>query len=562
MAQLAAERQPEPDTRPPIELARAAVAMARRVGDADTLRATLSSASMAMILHGDPDERATINRETLRLAMAAGDKRLALRAHLFLAGNCVELGDFAGVDAHLRSYASLTPQLGHNRFRWVTTALAAAHAARDGRFAEAERCNAEAERQMLAEDETRGSSMVATPLFLACTRERYVELAAIEARVRDVFGAMREDLGGCIGEMLIAYLYGRAGERRRAETQLASLRAHPLFDRIREPSWLALLADPCALAGDAALAQRLYDAILPRAHRFFHLGPLCTSWEPPYARQLGVLAMTLGRVDDAVAHFTEVEARVTEVRGRAWLARARYELAAALLRRGAEGDRARATALLSEARALAVELGQEALLPLIDTLSADAPPSPPPPSLAPTGGAFTLAREGDFWTLVVGARTLRLRDSRGVRVLSQLVANPGQEFHVLQLVAPGDEPRDEGDAGEILDETAVQRYKARLLELRESLEEAERFADRGRADRVREEMEFLTDELARAVGLGGRARRTAGAAERARTAVQKRLRGVIQRIEEELPELGRHLDQTIRTGAFCGYLPDGRTRRS
>ena len=112
----------------------------------------------------------------------------------------------------------------------------------------------------------------------------------------------------------------------------------------------------------------------------------------------------------------------------------------------------------------------------------------------------------------------------------------------------------------MLDEQAVQSYRRRLLELREELDEAEGFADAGRADRAREEIDFLTEELARAVGLGGRDRRAGAAAERARTAVQKRLRNAIRRIEEGLPELGRHLDQAIRTGTFCGYLPDGRHR--
>jgi hypothetical protein len=32
----------------------------------------------------------------------------------------------------------------------------------------------------------------------------------------------------------------------------------------------------------------------------------------------------------------------------------------------------------------------------------------------------------------------------------------------------------------------------------------------------------------------------------------------MRRIEADMPELGRHLDQSIRTGIFCGYLPDRR----
>src|SRR4029450_13752905 len=123
----------------------------------------------------------------------------------------------------------------------------------------------------------------------------------------------------------------------------------------------------------------------------------------------------------------------------------------------------------------------------------------------------------------------------------------------LQLVSRA---ADAGDAGPALDDAAVQNYRRRLLDLRAQMEEAERFGHPHRAQKAREETDFLTRELARGVGLGGRERRVGQAAERARTAVQKRLREAIRRIEEEIPELGRHLSQTIRTGAFCAYLPD------
>jgi predicted ATPase len=57
MVMLAAERQPEPDAQQPIALARAAVAMARRLGDGDTLRFTLSSTGMVTMVFGEPVER-------------------------------------------------------------------------------------------------------------------------------------------------------------------------------------------------------------------------------------------------------------------------------------------------------------------------------------------------------------------------------------------------------------------------------------------------------------------------------------------------------------------------
>jgi hypothetical protein len=549
MAQLAALRQPEPDTEGPIRLAREAVAMARRIGSAELLH-TLSGASMAMMGFGDLDERLALKEEILRLAQAAGDIRVVVRGHLFISGDFLEKGDFAGMRWHLRRYIDLQPDLGHSRFRWSAIALEASFALWDGDFEKARESFAEAE-SLMPEDETRGASMAATRAILCCASERYDDLESVESHVRKLFSALKTQLTDCLCQMVLAHLYARASDRQRAAAHLRAVKAFPVFREMTEPAWLALVCDACVLVEDRELAERLHAAFEPRAQLFWQLGPITVHWEPPFSRQLGLLAMMLGRTDEAVARLSAAEARVAEAQMRGPLARVRYELACALGRRGNSGDRERAATLLEEAYALASELDQVGLLRLI---AEQRTPSPPMSGRLP----FALQREGDYWTVVHGDRTLRLRDGRGIQVLAQLVSNPGQELHVLQLASQEDEPGDRGDAGEILDQAAVQSYRQRLLDLREALEEAESFGDLGRADKAREEMEFLTGELARAVGLGGRARKSGNAGERARTAVQKRLRGVIQKIEEELPELGRHLDQTIRTGMFCGYLPDGR----
>src|SRR6185436_6436665 len=121
-----------------------------------------------------------------------------------------------------------------------------------------------------------------------------------------------------------------------------------------------------------------------------------------------------------------------------------------------------------------------------------------------------------------------------MQLLARLVAAPDQELHVLQLASSGDEPTDAGDAGPMLDGTAIAAYRQRLLDLRDELEEAERFADLARTERARTEIETLTSELARGVGLGGRDRRAASAAERARTSIQKRLRDAIRKIAADI----------------------------
>ena len=68
-------------------------------------------------------------------------------------------------------------------------------------------------------------------------------------------------------------------------------------------------------------------------------------------------------------------------------------------------------------------------------------------------------------------------------------------------------------------------------------------------------MDALAEQLAAAVGLGGRNRRSGSAAERARSAVTKRIKSSIKRIGEAIPSLGSHLATRVKTGYFCSYNP-------
>ena len=181
-------------------------------------------------------------------------------------------------------------------------------------------------------------------------------------------------------------------------------------------------------------------------------------------------------------------------------------------------------------------------------------------------------REGDYWSVVYGERMVRVRDLKGMRYLARLLADPGREFHVLDLVAAetgnvgqraispagGLSPKGLGDAGELLDERAKAAYRRRLEEIEDDLDQARAFGDPERAAQADAERDFLVQELSRAVGLGGRDRRASSASERARAGVTRAIRQAIARIGEHHPQLGDHLDRAIRTGTYCAYLPDPR----
>jgi ATP/maltotriose-dependent transcriptional regulator MalT len=166
-------------------------------------------------------------------------------------------------------------------------------------------------------------------------------------------------------------------------------------------------------------------------------------------------------------------------------------------------------------------------------------------------------REGDYWSVVFEGCTVRVRDLKGMRYLAQLLAHPGHEFHVLDLVAAETgQQMALGDAGEILDERAKTAYRRRLTEIEDDIEQARAHEDAEREAQADAERDFLLRELARAVGLGGRDRRAASASERARSGVTRAVRQGIARIGAHHPPLGEHLNRAVRTGTYCAYVPD------
>jgi len=180
----------------------------------------------------------------------------------------------------------------------------------------------------------------------------------------------------------------------------------------------------------------------------------------------------------------------------------------------------------------------------------------------------TFRCEGEYWTLAFAGRFCRLRDAKGLHHIAYLLGRPGEHVTVGELLATLDgharsgaagpataSPAALGDAGPRLDARARAAYRHRLANLRAEREDAERSNDPARVAAARAEMEFIGDELAAAIGLGGRDRRAASGAERARLTVTKRIKDAVARVQEQHPALGEHLVRTVRTGLVCAYVP-------
>jgi class 3 adenylate cyclase/tetratricopeptide (TPR) repeat protein len=292
---------------------------------------------------------------------------------------------------------------------------------------------------------------------------------------------------------------------------------------------------------------------------------------------LARLCALQGRYDEARAWFAKARAVLDEQGARPVRAIVDYDEALMYARRAAPGDRDRAAPLVDAALAQFRTLGMPGWIRRAEALEArcgvpgaamatDELGDATAPALSEPGDAV-FHRDGEYWTLAYAGRIVRLRDTKGLQYIAHLLASPGREVHVADLVALDADAH--GDGGEIppslvegnlgtvlVDGRARAEYKKRLDELRDDLEEATRGGDIGRAARARHEIEQITRELTAAYGLGGRPRTTGDPVERLRKAVTNQIRRTLDRIRAEHPALGLHLEKGLRTGVFCSYTPE------
>jgi hypothetical protein len=267
---------------------------------------------------------------------------------------------------------------------------------------------------------------------------------------------------------------------------------------------------------------------------------------------LGQLATLRKEYDVAAGHFDRALVANTAIEAPLAVANTQRAYAAMLSRRGRAVEQGRRRSLLQDALAFYRRAAiTERVAEVEAVLDSGAKSATEPPAVPATG---TFRRSGTFWMVTWRGREATLPAVKGMVDLAVLLAQPDRETHVLDLVGAPTAAR--SDLGEVLDDTARDAYRARLAELDERLREAEATGDAAASESAATEREFLLAELGAAYGLGGRARRAGDPAERARTTVTSRIRDAIARIETELPELGRHLRASVRTGIYCVYAPE------
>jgi tetratricopeptide (TPR) repeat protein len=481
-----------------------AVAMARRMGDPAVLATALAARCDAISGPDHIAERRAAAAEIIELARAGGDHTGEMLGRRLLVVALAEAGEWPAVDAEISSYARLAERLSQPRLSWYVPLWRGARALMCGDLVLADEHARELGK--LAE---RAGSVNARLLGLV---QRFVRLVS-EGRAGELAGDFAEivslipddpQAGACAHAFLNAH-----------RGQLAEARAD--LDRVvaatvpNDGEWLpkyVQVAVAAVLAGHRPAAEMAYQLLMPYAGQCEVEGILAGSWGS-VAAHLGLLARYLGRAEDAEAHF-------------AW---------------AAELDAAAGAALATRTREWAGGAGSE----------------PDGTGSAP-GGAALFRLDGEVWTLRYAGRTVRLRDSKGLRDLAVLLTRPDQQTHVGELTRAAGLPG--SDAGPVADRRALAAYRERLRRIDAELDSAD--AGAAEAEALNREREALLRELSATTGLGGRPRVTGSPAERMRKAVTYRIRHAIARVADAHPELGRHLRASVRTGTWCSYSPEHR----
>ena len=473
-----------------------AVAMARRLGDPAVLAAALAARCDAISGPDHVAERRAAAAEIIELARAGGDRTRELLGRRLLVVALAEAAEWAAVDAEISSYALLAEHLAQPRLTWYVPLWRGARAFMRGDLARADEHARE-----LGELAVRAGSVNARLLGLA---QRFIRLVS-EGRADELAGDFVEivrlipddpQAGACARALLSAH-----------RGQLAEARAD--LDQVvagtvpRDGEWLpkyVQVSVAAVLADHRRAAEVAYQLLKPYAGQCAVGGILAGSWGS-VAAHLGLLARYLGRADDADAHFA----------------------------RAAELDAAAGAALAARTREWAD--GGEA-----------------------PDGVAVFRRDGEVWTLRYAGRTVRLRDSKGLRDLAVLLARPGEQTHVGELTGAAALPG--SDAGPVADRRALAAYRERLRRIDAELDSAA--AGAAETEALNRERDALLAELSATTGLGGRPRVAGSPAERMRKAVSYRIRHAIARVAGAHPELGRHLRASVRTGTWCSYTPERR----
>ncbi len=345
-----------------VQVIERAVADGRALGDPVALAYALYGKHWLEFVGPGAGARLDAADEILELARSAGHRELALAGHSCRFLVLLQLGRSQDAKVELARYEELARQLRVPRYRWRGHCYQAALAALEGRLGDIE----SAAQRTLAEEELflPGDAVGVMLLFFLHReqdRPQEIDAADLTARLPAFSTTWRAGIAVLLADA------GRAEEARGVLDALVSrdfLAVPRSFTRLAE---LVLCAEACATVGDAAIAAKLFEQLLPYRPRVVVIGGgfYCLGSVDLF---LGRLAAAAGDRKAARFHLDGALEANAVSGARPWQAWAQFERAA-LLSADPAAEPSVLDRLLSKARETAAELGLRRLERCIDDLT-------------------------------------------------------------------------------------------------------------------------------------------------------------------------------------------------
>ena len=331
-----------------------AIEIAREVDAPASLAAALQRKIFIPAGPNAPRERLRLADEILELGEATGNREAVLRAHGYRLWQFLELADMEAVDRELSLYARLADELRMPEHSWLTIALRGMRTLLDGDIDGAER---------LAGEARRAGQRAEQPVAEQFYGIQMTQIRSLQGRAGELLPAVRELAEQFPGIPAwrggVITLAARSGDVELAHRELERFAGDDFSAIPRDVNWsaaMSLLGEAIALIGDVDRAQRAYDELLPYEGLVIVVAR-AIGCNGPVDRVLGLLAQTMGRLDDAERHLGNAVEIATRMGDRPGMALCGFAFAELLLARDEANDRELALEMLSTVLSTAREMG-------------------------------------------------------------------------------------------------------------------------------------------------------------------------------------------------------------
>jgi tetratricopeptide (TPR) repeat protein len=360
LARLPGALRDDPSPARRTALSREAVALARQLGDAEALTYALEGMYAASCWPRETDAWLAMGRELVQLGAQTGEREREFFGRVHGFGAFMVRGNVDEARVELEAMAELGRELRQPAQHWALSISRGTLALFTGRLDEAER-------QMRQVGEVGSGAQGLDATFYYALNLQAWALRREQGRLAEAEASLEEFVESypnfvhypnLIVASIMTNLHSELGRREQARAELGRILGRALPELELGTEWffgVALLAETCWTVGATEHSADVYEALLPYADHNVFAHPEIARGSA--SRQLGLLAATMSRWNEAWRHFDDALEMNERMGARTWLAHTEHEYAQALIANGVTRHRERARELLAAARDRYRELG-------------------------------------------------------------------------------------------------------------------------------------------------------------------------------------------------------------